>query len=600
MEKKFRLMGFVLVIVALFLARGLLFAQDATTAPAQPGNGELEAAAVDALPGTAFTYQGELKQSGTGVSAACDFQFSLFDAASAGTQIGATQTKSNVAVSNGLFTVSSLDFGAGAFNGEARWLQIGVRCPAGAGNYTAITPRQALTPAPYALALPGFYTIQHEDSPNLIGGHSNNSVISGVRGATISGGGSLNSPNRVFDNWGTVGGGSNNKAGTENESTSNNTHATVGGGNSNTASAYVATVSGGLNNTASGENGVVGGGGYNTASGFRATVGGGVSNTASATAATVSGGSANIASGSTATVGGGSEATASGAAATVGGGYGNTASGLHATVGGGNSNTASGVQATVGGGQNNIASGSHSTVPGGLNNLALGSYSFAAGRRAKAEHLGAFVWGAGTDTDIKSPAINTFVVRAPGGIWLGTTSNPSIPGGTFLNTSTGAHLTTGGQWTNGSNRNAKENFTPVDAHSILAQVAALPITTWNYRTEDVSVRHMGPMAQDFYAAFALGADEVSIGTVDASGVALAAIQGLHQLTQAQNAEIATQETVLAAQREEIAALTERLTALERATNGNDQGLAHGLPDWLLLALGLGGVVVGVIGYSRQR
>jgi hypothetical protein len=95
------------------------------------------------LAGSAFTYQGRLTSGGAPVNGPCDFQFSLFDAASAGTQIGSTQPATNVSVMNGLFTVA-IDFGGGAFNGAARWLEIGVRCPAGSGSYTTLSPRQAL------------------------------------------------------------------------------------------------------------------------------------------------------------------------------------------------------------------------------------------------------------------------------------------------------------------------------------------------------------------------------------------------------------------------------------------------------------------------
>lgn len=100
--------------------------------------------------GSAFTYQGQLNQGGTPVTGTCDFQFSLWDAASGGTQVGSTQSLNNVSVNNGLFTVQ-LDFGNGAFQGDARWLEIGVRCPAGSGSYATLGPRQALTAGPYAL-----------------------------------------------------------------------------------------------------------------------------------------------------------------------------------------------------------------------------------------------------------------------------------------------------------------------------------------------------------------------------------------------------------------------------------------------------------------
>jgi hypothetical protein len=100
--------------------------------------------------GTAFTYQGRLEDASGPVDGDCDLRFKLFNAASGGTQIGGTQTLTGVAVSEGLFTVQ-LDFGAGAFNGYPRWLEIEVRCPAGNGGYVKLSPRQPLTPAPYAL-----------------------------------------------------------------------------------------------------------------------------------------------------------------------------------------------------------------------------------------------------------------------------------------------------------------------------------------------------------------------------------------------------------------------------------------------------------------
>jgi hypothetical protein len=103
--------------------------------------------------GTGFTYQGKLDEDGAPHTGACDFQFSLWDAAGGGNQIGTTQTETGVALSEGLFTVE-LDFGSTAFAGSARWLQIAVRCPAGSGGYTTLDPRQALTAAPYALYAP--------------------------------------------------------------------------------------------------------------------------------------------------------------------------------------------------------------------------------------------------------------------------------------------------------------------------------------------------------------------------------------------------------------------------------------------------------------
>ncbi|MCI0397191.1 MAG: hypothetical protein L0332_20085 [Chloroflexi bacterium] len=103
--------------------------------------------------GTAFTYQGELADSNGSVNDTCDLQFSLWDDPSAGGQLGSTQTVASVTVADGRFTVQVNDanqFGNNAFLGEARWLQIAVRCPAGSGGYTTLSPRQELTGAPNA------------------------------------------------------------------------------------------------------------------------------------------------------------------------------------------------------------------------------------------------------------------------------------------------------------------------------------------------------------------------------------------------------------------------------------------------------------------
>lgn len=118
--------------------------------------------------GTAFTYQGQLKKAGVPVNTMTDFQFSLWDAdvTPPGNQVGATQTKLNVEVSKGLFTVQ-LDFGADAFNGkDARWLQIAARSPAGSGDYTTLSPRQVLTGVPFALQTRGI-TVGPDDNVGI-------------------------------------------------------------------------------------------------------------------------------------------------------------------------------------------------------------------------------------------------------------------------------------------------------------------------------------------------------------------------------------------------------------------------------------------------
>jgi hypothetical protein len=100
--------------------------------------------------GNAFTYQGRLLVSLAPPNTPYDFQFTLFDSASGGVQVAGPITLDNVAVSNGLFTVS-LDFGSAAFDGNNRYLAIGVRDGASTGSFTLLAGRQLITATPYAL-----------------------------------------------------------------------------------------------------------------------------------------------------------------------------------------------------------------------------------------------------------------------------------------------------------------------------------------------------------------------------------------------------------------------------------------------------------------
>jgi len=245
-------------------------------------------------------------------------------------------------------------------------------------------------------------------------------------------------------------------------------------------------------------------------------------------------------------------------------------------------------------------------VSGGYYNAAAGDYSFAAGQRAKARHQGAFVWGDSTDAEISSSASNQFIVRANGGIWFGTTTGhytPTIAPGIFISTSTGAYLSRGGTWTNASDRNAKESFAPVDAYDVLSRLARVPITTWNYKAEPPSVRHMGPTAQDFYATFELGSSDATISTVDADGVALAAIQALHQHSQVLEAEtIALRKQVTTLQQynadleAQLAILEARVATLE-ARPGVSMADAWG---WGPIGLLVSGLLIGLLVVGRSR
>lgn len=415
-RKTFLVLDVTMVLGALFVVlSGVVGAQE----PEPQRN-----AGVQAILGTGFTYQGRLNDGGSLASGAYDFEFKLYDDSTNGSQVGSAIT-ATVPITDGLFTVS-LDFGNNIFNGEVRWLEIGVRPGGSTVTRTTLSPRQPLTPVPYALALPGLWTQSNDTSPNVIGGYSNNSVTSGVAGATISGGGRPEmygeGPNIVTDHHGTVGGGENNQAGNDNGITTDAWYATVGGGLGNTARGPAATVGGGSGNQASSDAATVPGGFDNTASEQYAVVGGGYRNWANGYAATIAGGEHISVTGEAATVGGGSWITVTdsygavgggrhnqvgnvnadptdaayntvgggvfntasgdggdilppgrdhidGGFATVGGGGANTASAFFATISGGVLNTADNYGATVGGGYGNHATGSYATVSGGANNV---------------------------------------------------------------------------------------------------------------------------------------------------------------------------------------------------------------------------------------
>jgi hypothetical protein len=254
------------------------------------------------------------------------------------------------------------------------------------------------------------------------------------------------------------------------------------------------------------------------------------------------------------TIGGGAGNTASGRFNTVGGGFLNTASGfLGAAVAGGENNTASELNATVGGGLDNKASGPYATVPGGQHNTAAGYASFAAGTNATANYGGSFVWSDGTAEGLTDFANNSFAARASGGFAFYTAAG----------TSTGAYLPAGsGSWASLSDRSMKANLMAVDGHAILERLASLPIATWNYKTQSDSVRHMGPMAQDFREAFGLGEDEKHISTVDSEGVALAAIQALYQEKQQEVSQLKDRLTMLENLKDRLTMLENRLATLQ--------------------------------------
>ncbi|MCC6821386.1 MAG: tail fiber domain-containing protein, partial [Verrucomicrobia subdivision 3 bacterium] len=376
------------------------------------------------------------------------------------------------------------------------------------------------------------------DTVNVIGGSARNFVGAGVVGATIGGGGSGSfigsaRTNSVWADYGVVGGG------LANTIAANAPTATIAGGGFNDIGIYS-------------DYSVVGGGQNNDI-------------LANATYATIAGGIAN-------SIGTNSFASA---------------------IGGGSDNdiAASAQYATIAGGINNdiVANAQYATIPGGLLNTAT-NYAFAAGRRAKANHTGAFVWADSQNADFASTTNNQFAIRATGGVQL-SDNTPALSfgfatrqmlnlwgtdyglgvqsfgyyfrapvGANFYWYRAGTHDNNQGNAGGGaqlmrldsngnlvlsiggyfpvSDRNVKENFSAINPLEVLAKVAALPISGWNYKT-DATSKHIGPVAQDFYASFGLGIDDKHIATVDADGVALAAIQGLNQKLEETRAENST-------------------------------------------------------------
>jgi hypothetical protein len=424
--------------------------------------------------GTAFTYQGRLNTGSNPANGSYNLTFTLFTTGSGGSAAAGPVTNSATAVSNGLFTVT-LNFGNGLFNGTAYWLEIGVATN-GSTSFQTLSPRQFLTPTPYAIygENAGTAVLANSVASGSVSSSQLNTLAPPSSGQVLEFNGSSliwTTPGTALSAWGLSGNagttaGVNFLGTTDNqplelkvgglrglrlEPTGSSYPNVIGGGPSNFASNSLSgvVVGGGINNVAGGNQSFIGGGYQNHAFGYISTIAGGAYNTGNGSEATVGGGAYNTA-GLYGTVAGGDENTASGVDSTVGGGLGNVASGDYSFVGGGSSDTvtnignvASGIfsavvggdgnQATidfaaVGGGNDNIASGSWSTVPGGALNVASSGFSFAAGYRAHAATPGSFVWAdSSAASDFTSTASYQFLLRASGGVGIGTAQTP--PGG---------------------------------------------------------------------------------------------------------------------------------------------------------------------------
>ncbi|HAV62637.1 MAG TPA: hypothetical protein DCY13_09755, partial [Verrucomicrobiales bacterium] len=409
---------------------------------------------------TAFTYQGRLNADGTPYTGLAEMQFGLWSAAADGSQVGNTVATGAVAVTNGLFSVP-LDFGD-QFPGADRWLEIAVRPGGSTNSFDTLSPRQPLTPVPYALhartaasagsatsaatlsgnsTLRGTITFDPSAGPPFV--VTSSRTVTDLDADTVDG--------RHADAFWQLNGNAGTTAGTDFVGTTDDVPLELRANNEPIIRLSQRTrTDGGIigDTTYTGANILSGhpanaiadpvmgatvlGGGYR-ADGLGSITS---SNRVTDDLALVAGGAGN-------TAGNDNNVYTDAAAAAVLGGIGNHAQSAQSLVAGGSGNRVEGAapQAFLGGGLQNIiqsgapfsaiVGGSQNTnrapyamVAGGEKNEAAGSHSFAAGQQAKALHPGAWVWADRQDTPFASTADNQFLIRAGGGVGIGT-NNPT-------------------------------------------------------------------------------------------------------------------------------------------------------------------------------
>ena len=453
-----------------------------------------------------------------------------------------------------------------------------------------------------------FPNLVSDDFGTISGGINNtagntNANVSDSRGATIGGG----ENNLAATTYATVAGGTHN--------TSSGIGGTVGGGENNVAGANHATVAGGGWNFASGASSFIGGGGgstfggpwtniargdwsailggwLNTASGYSSAIGGGANNIASGTFGTIPGGNANVAAG-TYSFAAGLQAKANHQGSFVwadsqGVDFLSTSNNQF------NIRAASGVRLNT---DTPLFFGSGAKLwpdQGGAIELGDSAAGFAI------PYID-FHYGVGAPQDYNVRLINdaSNQLTCTGNLGFGTQTrqmlnlwgtqygigvqssaayfrtdgefmwyrrgshsdtfgDPGAGGTQLMRLGINGELIIAGTLFQGSDRNIKQDFTPLDVQEVLRKVTTLPIQSWAY-TNDPGRRHIGPMAQDFHAAFGLkGNDDKHIATVDADGVALAAIQGLNEKVEQQRAELRAKDDRLSALEKELVAIKKLL------------------------------------------
>lgn len=238
----------------------------------------------------------------------------------------------------------------------------------------------------------------------------------------------------------------------------------------------------------------------------------------------------------------------------------------HGTRASGEASTALGMN-SVASGQYSLAAGYGTTagpfsLAGGQNSSALGDTSLAFGLEASAAGVGSVALGRTARTAVAGSGSFMFADRSTSAPFQSNSPNEfgaRFAGGFYLYTradlGTGVALApNGSSWAPLSDVNTKENFRDVDGEDLLARLARVPIREWNYKAQDTTIRHMGPTAQDFRAAFGLGDFPLRINTIDADGVALAGVRALDARTRAMQEENAALRAAVDALRQEIESL----------------------------------------------
>ena len=498
---------------------------------------------------TAFTYQGQLHDTGTNANGTYTMIFALYDAAANGNQIGSAITTS-ATLANGLFSVN-LDFGAGAFNGSARWLDITV-------SGETLTPRVQMLPAPYAQ----FAAVAASVTNGAI---TASAIANGAVGSTqlasnltISGHADVGGLQIGGTNWNINVGNVTGPPGTG----MSFTNALVLSANGLPYLDFV-TVPGvgpvvydpGQLVAASmlcGGNFEMKDTNWNTL--VQIDSGGNI--TANGNINTYGGLKVNGTNGNwVAQIDSGGNITANGS---INGGNISASGNMSANGGFGVNGTNGGWAAQIDSGGNISASGNvnvnNLNVTSGI--IALGAYpdwsliysDDNGGLSVEANTIGeTAVDPSGITTTGEINVNNGTVTISPNGDihanWFnGLGVNASI--GVTCAYLTASGVVSGQSFVTTSDRNLKEKFTPIDSREVLERVAGLPITRWNFKNDPASP-HIGPMAQDFYAAFNVGTDDKHIATVDEDGVALAAIQGLNEKLKEKDARIEALEKRLA-------------------------------------------------------